>query len=122
MAPLDTLVGLAAAVLTSASYVPQVRKCWRTRQTEDLSLRMLLILSGGIGLWVVYGLLRGDAVIVLANGVSLMLLGNLLYFKLAERTRSGRTRAGRTRPGRTRAGRTRAGRAAGDDVSRETPS
>jgi hypothetical protein len=32
----------------------------------------------------VYGLMRGDAVIILANGVSIALLGCILYFKLRE--------------------------------------
>jgi MtN3 and saliva related transmembrane protein len=64
--------------------VPQVKKCWATGSAEDLSLRMFLILAAGISLWVVYGLLQKDLVIVLANSVSLLLLANILYFKLRE--------------------------------------
>jgi hypothetical protein len=43
---------------------------------------MLLVMSTGIALWVGYGVLREDLVIVLANGPSLVLLAGLLYFKL----------------------------------------
>ena len=81
---LETFVGAAAALCTTASYIPQLRKCWTTGETGDLSLKMLLLLACGLGLWMVYGLMRGDAVIILANGVSLALLGCILYFKLRE--------------------------------------
>jgi len=77
-----TLIGLAAAVCTTASYVPQVRKTWRTRETGDLSLRMLVTLAFGLALWCAYGVVRDDPVIVLANGVSLAMLLTLIYWKL----------------------------------------
>ena len=79
---LETFVGGAAALCTTASYIPQLRKCWTTGET-GLSLKMLL-LTCGLGLWLVYGLMRGDVVIILANGVSLALLGCILYFKVRE--------------------------------------
>ena len=45
---------------------------------------MFLILATGIALWIVYGSLLGDVVIILANSVSLCLLSGILYFKLRE--------------------------------------
>jgi MtN3 and saliva related transmembrane protein len=45
---------------------------------------MLAILASGIALWVVYGFLKGDMVIIIANAVSLALLFNLLFFKVRE--------------------------------------
>jgi len=39
----------------------------------------------GIGLWVVYGFLKSDFVIIIANVVSLGLLMGILYFKLRDR-------------------------------------
>jgi MtN3 and saliva related transmembrane protein len=74
----------AGAVCTTVLYVPQVKKCWKTRRSGDLSLKMFSILAAGIALWVVYGLLQGDWVIVLANAISLLFLANILYFKLRE--------------------------------------
>ena len=79
---LTTAVGLFAAICTTASYFPQLKKCWETGDAEDLSLKMLLVLSTGIAAWVIYGFLQGDPVIVLANAVSLCLLLGILYFKL----------------------------------------
>lgn len=77
-----TLIGTAAALCTTASYIPQVKKTWETRETHDLSLWMLLILAMGLSLWCVYGLRRSDAVIVAANGASLAMLLTLIYWKL----------------------------------------
>ena len=77
-----TAVGAAAAFCTSVSYFPQVRKTWDTGETGDLSQKMLLLLFCGLTLWVVYGVLRGDYVIIAANAVSVMLVGFVLYFKL----------------------------------------
>lgn len=49
---LETLIGAAAAFCTTVSYVPQLRKCWTTGETGDLSLKMLL-LAAGLSLWIV---------------------------------------------------------------------
>jgi MtN3 and saliva related transmembrane protein len=84
MISFTTLIGLAAAFCTTVSYIPQLKKVWQTRQTEDISLKMFLILGIGIALWVVYGVMQGDAVIILANSVSLLLLSGILFFKLRE--------------------------------------
>ena len=81
----STLIGLLAAVCTTSSYVPQLKKCWETGQADDLSLKMFLILSAGIGLWVVYGIMQKDPVIILANAISLCFLAGILYFKLKGR-------------------------------------
>lgn len=77
-----TLLGLLAAALTTAANVPQVLKAWRTRETADLSLAMTVILAAGLGLWVVYGILQGDAVIVVANAIAMLLALTLTALKL----------------------------------------
>ena len=52
---LTTLIGLCAAVCTTVSYYPQLKKCWETGEAGDLSLKMFLILATGVALWAVYG-------------------------------------------------------------------
>jgi MtN3 and saliva related transmembrane protein len=79
---LVTLIGVVAAFCTTISYIPQIRKIWATGETEDISLKMFLILTTGIALWVVYGVPQTDAVIILANSVSLAFLCAILFFKL----------------------------------------
>ena len=61
-----------------------LKKAWTTGQTDDISLKTLLLFGCGLGLWVVYGLLQKDIIIILANGVSLALLAGLVYLKLVQ--------------------------------------
>ena len=86
-----TLVGGFAALCTTVSYFPQLKKCWDTGETGDLSLRMLLILIAGLATWVVYGVMRSDIVVIIANSISVCLLLGILGFKLREIRRKGRS-------------------------------
>lgn len=79
-----TWIGFAAAFCTTMSYIPQLKKIWETGETHDISLKMFLILGCGLALWIIYGFLQRDWVIVIANGVSLTLLSAILFFKLRE--------------------------------------
>jgi MtN3 and saliva related transmembrane protein len=79
-----TVIGLAAAVCTTAANLPQLKKAWTTGQTDDISLMMLLLLACGLGLWVAYGALQKDIVIILANAISLALLSGLVCLKLLQ--------------------------------------
>ena len=81
-------LGILAAILTTASAIPQVLKCWRTRSAGDISLRAVSLLCLGLACWIAYGVAQGDAVLVTANVVALLLNLNLLGFKLRERPNS----------------------------------
>jgi MtN3 and saliva related transmembrane protein len=85
MSTVATVIGLAAAVCTTAANLPQLKKAWTTGQTDDLSLKTLLLFGSGLTLWIVYGVFQQDVVIILANGVSLLILSALLYLKLIHR-------------------------------------
>jgi MtN3 and saliva related transmembrane protein len=77
-------IGLCAAFLTSLSYLPQVQKARPRGSTSDLSLKMLLALTTGLLLWMVYGLVRDDWIIVAANTVGAALSGCVLAFKIRD--------------------------------------
>ena len=51
------IVGLVAAALTTAAFVPQVYKTWKTKSADELSLTMYLVFFTGIMLWLAYGIL-----------------------------------------------------------------
>ena len=85
MSSVATVIGLAAAVCTTAANVPQLKKAWTTGQTDDLSLKTLLLFGSGLALWIIYGFFQMDVVIMLANGVSLLILSVILYLKLTQR-------------------------------------
>jgi MtN3 and saliva related transmembrane protein len=84
-------IGVCAAVLTSLSYIPQVRKAWPRGSTADLSLKMLIALTTGLLLWIGYGVLKSDWVIVAANSVGASLSASVLIFKIRD-MRSGKRR------------------------------
>jgi MtN3 and saliva related transmembrane protein len=77
-----TFLGLAAACCTTIAFVPQLVKTWKTRSTADISLGMFLVLVIGIILWLAYGILLGDVPLIVANGITLVLAGIILVFKL----------------------------------------
>ncbi len=77
-------IGIAAAMLTSLSYIPQLQKAWPRGSTADLSLTMLAVLTSGLLMWIGYGLLKGDWVIVVANGVGGALSGTVLACKIRD--------------------------------------
>ena len=76
------LIGFAAATCTTVAYAPQAIKVWKTRSTGDISLGMFLVMVLGLALWLIYGLLSGDAPLVAANAVTIVLAGSILFMKL----------------------------------------
>lgn len=76
------IVGLLAGVLTTAAFLPQVWRIWRTRSSRDLSLPMYAVFSAGVGLWFAYGLMIGALPVIITNGLTLLLSGAILAMKL----------------------------------------
>ncbi len=79
---LQSLIGFAAAFCTTAAYVPQVWRIWRTRSTQDISLLMFAVMTLGVILWLIYGILLSSAPVILANGTTLVLAVTILVLKL----------------------------------------
>jgi MtN3 and saliva related transmembrane protein len=81
---MDTIafVGYIAGALTTVSFVPQVARAWKLRETRDLSLAMLLLFASGILLWTFYGIWTGSMPIILANVVTFILILVLLGMKV----------------------------------------
>ena len=75
-------IGFLAGLLTTGPFVPQVVKAYRTRSTNDLSLAMLTTFSGGLGLWVAYGIATRQTPVVVTNVVTFVLVLVLLWVKL----------------------------------------
>ena len=84
----STAVGVLATALTTLSNLPQLKKCWKSSSTGDLSFKAFATLSAGVALWIAYGFLQDDLVIVGANVLSLLMLVGILYFKLREMLRA----------------------------------
>ncbi len=76
------IVGYSAAALTTASFLPQLIKAWKTKETKSLSLSMLWLLILGLGLWLTYGILTQAYPVIAANGVTIVMVGVVLALKL----------------------------------------
>jgi MtN3 and saliva related transmembrane protein len=68
------LIGIAAALLTSFGFLPQVMKMMRTRHTKDISVVTLIQFTFGVLLWFIYGLHNGYMIIMIANLITLFIL------------------------------------------------
>ena len=75
-------IGIVAAVLTTASFVPQVWHSFKTRDVSGVSLGMYSVFTVGISLWLVYGVLLRAWPLILANGITLALASAILLMKL----------------------------------------
>ncbi|MCP4923490.1 MAG: hypothetical protein GY915_05605 [bacterium] len=76
------VLGFAAGILTTAAFLPQVLKTWRSKSAKDLSRGMYAILCLGFSMWCLYGVMIGSAPIVLTNGLVLILGSAVLWMKL----------------------------------------
>ncbi|WP_437976922.1 SemiSWEET transporter [Sorangium sp. So ce295] len=77
-----TTLGLVAATLTTISFLPQVLRTLRTRDTRSISVGMYAAFVAGVGLWLVHGVLTQDVPIVVANAITLVLSGTVFLLKL----------------------------------------
>ena len=76
------ILGLIAASLTSASFVPQAIKSIKTKHTKDISLGMYILSTTGLTLWLIYGILTSDFPIIAANIITVTLAAIILILKL----------------------------------------
>ena len=82
MTSLDIL-GLIATGFTTASFAPQVWRTWRTRDVSGISLATYLVLTFGLALWLIYGLLKDDLPLIIANSAMVVLTATIAFMKIA---------------------------------------
>ena len=58
--------------------VPQIVKAYKSKQVDDVSRGMLMIIMSGVGLWSVYGILKDDIPIIITNALAFLLNGYML--------------------------------------------
>jgi MtN3 and saliva related transmembrane protein len=75
-------LGYVAGMVTVASFLPQVVRAWRTRQTRDLSLASLALLITAGSMWILYGALSRDWPVVATNSGMVGLLVLLAAAKM----------------------------------------
>ncbi|MDE3016709.1 MAG: SemiSWEET transporter [Pseudomonadota bacterium] len=75
-------IGYVAAVFTTAAYIPQTIKVFRHRHTAGISLGMYALITCGIALWFVYGVLIDSLPIMLTNGITFVMTSAILVMKI----------------------------------------
>lgn len=63
-------VGFIAAFLTTAAFLPQVFKIWKTKDVNSLSLPMYFMVFFGVVLWLFYGFLKDSPSLIVANSIT----------------------------------------------------
>ena len=79
------IIGYIAATATTVSFIPQAIKVIATRDTRSISLWMYLFFSFGVAFWLVYGVLKAEVPIILANAITLLFAAVILFYKLSEK-------------------------------------
>lgn len=85
---LISIMGVAAATLTTSSFLPQILKAYRTKSMGDVSRYLMGMFATGTVLWMVYGIYRGDWVIIGANATATAFNVILLYMKFVYKEKS----------------------------------
>jgi len=75
-------IGTVAAVFTTAAYIPQTIKVLREKHTKSISLGMYVMISLGIAMWLVYGLMIQSPSLIIANGLTLAMSCMILFMKI----------------------------------------
>lgn len=79
------ILGLTAATITTAAFLPQAIKTINTQSTEGLSLPMYTMFFIGVNLWFIYGYLIQDLPLMIANGITIVSAGIILYIMISKK-------------------------------------
>ncbi|KAF2507095.1 hypothetical protein EYY60_21550 [Flavobacterium zhairuonense] len=74
------IIGLFAGACITLSTIPQILKVWKTKKVKDISLRTFSILTFGIFIWIIYGIIKNDLPIIITNSISFCLNLIMIYF------------------------------------------
>lgn len=77
-----SLIGYAAACLTTLSFLPQAIKVIATRNTQGISGLMYIMFVCGLVMWLIYGVMIEDTAVSMANFLTLLFALPILIIKL----------------------------------------
>ena len=80
-----TITGFAAAILTTASFLPQAFKTIQTKDTSGISLFMYSLFALGTLLWFLFGFFSNNLPVMIANAVTLVFACIILVYKIKYR-------------------------------------
>ena len=83
-------IGILAGICSTISFLPQVIKIIKDKETNNLSPIMFIIHLTGVILWCIYGLLVKNYIILLFNSLTLILCSIILYYIILNRYKNVR--------------------------------
>ena len=84
MAAVD-IVGYSACAVTALTFLPQVVKTWKEKSAKNVSLLMFVIAAVNEVMWIVYGVMRNDLVIIITNAIMIVMAFTMISLKLRYR-------------------------------------
>ncbi len=78
---MELIIGISASVLTAIASFPQLIKIIKEKEAENISLAMFSVLVVGLALWIYYGILKDDLILIVSNGISFII--NVIVLILA---------------------------------------
>ena len=82
MMDVSDMLGYAAATLTTASFIPQAWRTFRTKDVSGISLRMYSVFTLGVAVWLAYGIVLKEVPMMVANSSTLVFACAVLVMKL----------------------------------------
>ena len=76
-----TILGVAAGVLILTGWVDQIYKGYKSKSLKDVSSFLLIFISAGAILWLIYGIIVVDIFIIGTNIAAIVLMFIVLVMK-----------------------------------------
>jgi len=78
-----TILGITAGILILTGWVEQIYKGYKTKSMKDISKFLMIFISAGAILWLVYGLIILDMFIIGTNIAAIVLM--VIVFSMKRR-------------------------------------
>ncbi len=76
-----TIIGTAAGILILSGWIEQIIKGYKTKSLRDVSKYLMILISAGASLWLIYGFVMTDVFIIGTNVTAIILMMTVLFMK-----------------------------------------
>ena len=76
-----TILGTLAGILILSGWVEQIIKGYKTKSLKDISKYLMIFISAGATLWLLYGIIVSDIFIIGTNIAAIILMIIVLIMK-----------------------------------------
>ena len=87
------ILGITAGVLILTGWVEQIYKGYKTKRLNDVSKFLMIFISAGAILWLIYGIIVSDVFIIGTNIAAIVLMMIVLGMKMNYDIKSKTTHA-----------------------------